>query len=109
MARSWRRSPDRSSAGIDALFDDALVTQMDMGELAVAVLQIELDGAGRPGGAAADLGDAVLEAMRQVDSGAMLGPGNRISDRLASRFQPSGNIQPGATGLDIDLQIDRQK
>ncbi len=45
-------------------FDDALIAEVNMGELTVAVLQVELDRATRLGGAAAHFGDAVLEAVR---------------------------------------------
>jgi hypothetical protein len=54
---------------VSTLFDDPFVAQMKVGELAVALLQVELDGAGGLGRAAADLGDAVLKAVRKVDPG----------------------------------------
>ena len=48
------------------LVDDTLVAEMEVGELAVAVLQSELDGARGARRPAADLGDAELEAMWQI-------------------------------------------
>src|SRR5688572_433198 len=43
--------------------DDTVAVQMQVGELAVRVLQVELHrAAGRPAAGAADLGDGVLEA-----------------------------------------------
>src|SRR5438270_13947086 len=72
------------------LVDDAFVAQMKMGELSIAVFQIQLDGPGGLCGATADFRDAELEAVRQFDAHAVLGPGDRIADRLTDRLQQSG-------------------
>ena len=63
------RQPSVCAKYVSTLVDDPFVAQMKMGELAGALLQVELDGAGGPGRAAADLGDAVLKAVRKVDPG----------------------------------------
>src|ERR1043166_7638736 len=70
-ARSWRSSGARTSAVIPAavLIDDALVAEVDPGELAIAVHEIgQLNRTARFGGGAADLGDAKLEPVRQINA-----------------------------------------
>jgi len=79
-----------------------------MGELAIDGFQIQLDGADGFGCAAADLGNAVLKPVRHVDPSAMLGAGDRVTDRLTSRFHQCWDVKR-SLGLDVDLAIDRQE
>jgi hypothetical protein len=64
------------------------VAEVDAGDLPVGAREVELDGPGRPAGAAADLGQAVLETVRQVDPGPVTGL------RIGS---PRDSTTPGTT------------
>ena len=70
----------------------AVIVKMEVSELRVAGLQIEYHVALGLGCAAADLGNLVLEPMRQIDALPVLGSRDRVLDRLAvaprSRSRP---------------------
>src|SRR5216684_6804023 len=109
-ARSCRRAPRSRSAvtGGFRLVDEALVAEVEVRELPVGVFEAgQRDrGSGR-GGGTAHLGDAVLEAMRQVDAHTMLGTSHWVADRLADRLDDAGYPKPAAPCLDVDLVFDR--
>ena len=57
------KTSDKNSAGIAALVDDALVVQMNVGEVRMRIPQVELDGACGLSGAAAHLGDTKCKTV----------------------------------------------
>ena len=62
----------------DALVQPSFVAEMDMRELAISRLQVERDRAGGLAGAAADLGQAEVETLREVDADPVFGAGDRV-------------------------------
>src|SRR5262249_30576899 len=94
-ARSWRSAAKNQSAVIATsgrqrtgrearLVDNALVAEVEMRELTVSADEIgKVNTSGGSGRAAADLGDAELEPVWQIDAHAMLGARYRVLDRLA--------------------------
>src|SRR6516164_11410138 len=88
-------------------FDNTLVTEMDVREVDMSVLDAgERDRGSRLCRAAAHLRSAELEAMRQIDADAVLGASHRVADRLADRLDDARHAETTAPGGDIDLVFD---
>ena len=76
---------------LGVLVEKAMATQVEPSELPVAVVQTrQRDRSCRAGGRAAYLSYAILEAVREIDASAMLGPGHRVPYRLTSCFDIPG-------------------
>src|SRR5262245_3583131 len=84
--------------------DDAAFAQVQLRELAVAVLEFHgnrsLDRRGRTG----DLRDAVLEAGRKVDPGAMHVTGHRVPDGDGRHLDQPRDTESARPLLDVDLE-----
>lgn len=86
-----------------------MVVEMQMGELVVAVLQIERDFAlGRAGGAA-HFGDRVFESIRKFDAGTQFFAGALVADRLAAGIDQAIDKKLACSRCDIDFEVDRLK
>src|SRR5262249_37801551 len=88
--------------------DHPAMAQMQLVELAVAVLELDPELAVRPRKAAADLGDPELEAVRQVDAHAVLRP-LRVDDRLAARLDQARDGDARAPRGDVAGEVDRRE
>ena len=84
------------------LVEYALVAEVSVCELAVAVLQIEFNRASSPSRTTADLGHAIMKALRLVDAHTMLHAGDWDLDRFTTRLDDPGNVEAGSPRLDID-------
>ena len=86
-----------------------MVVQVQVRELRVARLQIEHDVALRLGRAAADLGDLVFEAVRQIDARPVSAPvtGFLIGSPWLSTTPL--NAISSLAGLDVHLEFDRRE
>src|SRR5204863_4529005 len=83
---------------------------MDVGELGMGVFEVrQRDLPGRPGRAASGFGDAELDTVGHLDTGTMIGPGHRVSDRLARGFEDTGHLEMPAPGFDIYVDLDGQE
>jgi hypothetical protein len=80
---------------------------MDVGELGMGVFEVRQRNL--PGRAAAGFGDAELDTFGHLDTRTMLGPGHRVSDRLADRLDDAGHPNMTAPGFDIDGKLDGQE
>ena len=99
-----------TQSGHRLLIDDALVAEMNVGELGVSVFEVrQRDSSGRPGRAAACFGDAELNAFGRLDTRAVLGSSHWVPDRLADRLDDAGHPNMTAPRFDIDGDLDRQK
>jgi hypothetical protein len=64
---------------------------------------------GGPGRAAGGFGDPELDALGHLDTRTMIGPGHRVSDRLADRLDDAGHPEIPAPGLHIYDDLDGQE
>src|SRR5207237_8212863 len=92
------------------VISDTLVAEINPGELGMRVFEVrQRDLPSRPGRAAACFGDSELDTFGHLDTRTMLGPGHRVSDRLADRLDDSGHPNMTAPGFDIDGKLDGQE
>src|SRR5579863_5393782 len=89
--------------------DRSFVVQVQLRELRVSPLEIQRDVPLRAAVTGADFGKLVFEAVRQVDSNAMLVARHRIADRFADDVEYALDMNPAASGIDIDIEVDLRK
>ena len=77
-----------------------------MGEVGVTERHLEVDLARGLRGAAGDFGEAVLEAIRQVDPCPMLAAGDGVLERLTTGLDQPGDADRTQARLDVDLEVD---
>src|SRR5471032_1590393 len=82
---------------------------MDVRELAVSVLEIERDCAGGLTGAAADLSQAKLEALRKVDTHAVLGARYGVFNRFTLHGHDARDVDLRAARIHIDVELNWTK
>src|SRR6266436_3862053 len=80
---------------------------MKMGELAVAILQIEFDRTSASSRSAADLRDPELETIGHVNADPMFGACHGVANGFARHLKEAGYLKMRPTCLDIDLKRDR--
>src|ERR1700747_1181878 len=80
---------------------------MNMGELAVTVLEVQVYPTGCLCASAADLCEAKLETFGHVDADPMFGTGHGIEDRLTRHFEDPRDIDTPPPRFDIDVERDR--
>src|SRR4029077_18710482 len=61
------------------------------------------------GPAAPDLGERILEPVRNIDTGSMRGARHGILDRLPPAFGYSAKNEPTFAGVNVHLKIDRSE
>src|SRR6478752_4598875 len=88
---------------------DASLTEMDLGELGIAVVKLELDGLGRLGPTSSDFGERVFEPVDHVDAHAMKCACHRIEDRFAAAFRYARHDEPRLAARNVHLKIDRRE
>ena len=82
---------------------------MNIGELAVAIFQLESDSARCGGCASAHFRRLIFKVVWQVDACAVLYASDGIEDRLAGAVDHAGHNQPRRSVLHIYCQFNRQK
>ena len=80
---------------------------MKISELAVAILQIQLDRTNTSSRSAADLHDPELETIGQVDAEPMFGAYHGVANGFARHLEKARYLKMRQTRLDIDLKRDR--
>src|SRR6478672_12865547 len=88
---------------------DASLTEMDLGELGIAVVKLELDWPSRLGPTASDFGKRVFEPVHHVDAHPMRCAGHRIEDRFAAAFRYARHDEPRLAARNVHLKIDRSE
>ena len=83
-----------------------LVSEVDLRELAVALLKADLDLAGCLCTRAADFRDLVLEPLRHVDSGTMNISRDRIANRFRCRLEDIRDDNSAHAVLHVDFEVD---
>jgi hypothetical protein len=84
------------------------MTQVNVRELTVGVIQVERDCPGCARAAAADFRQPVLESVRQVDPDVVLDPRHGIENRLAMGLELSRHDEACSPRVYIDVELDRQ-
>src|SRR5690242_9483028 len=85
---------------------DAVLAEMQLGELAIGIGEIKRYGALRLRPTAAHFCAQVFEPVRQVDSATEFLAGDRIDDRFAPLFDQTRYRQPCAAPLHVDREVD---
>ena len=79
-----------------AMLDHAVIVEVQVSELTVAVFQLQLDLALCGAGAASDFRDFVFKSVRDVDAGTVVGSGEGVLDRLTNGFSDAWDDEPTA-------------
>jgi len=85
------------------------MTEMQMRELAVRVLQIERYRTAGLAAGTADLSQSKFEAIREIDAYAMLCTSDRVSQGFAPNCRHTWNLDSSTAGVDIDIKGDGMK
>src|SRR6476620_8009477 len=104
--RSSGRGATRLRAPWMTSVDDAVLAEMQLGELTVRIRHFVSDRPGGLGPATADLGLLELEAAHLLDAHAMLGAGHGIEDGLATLLDVARHLEVRAALVDIHGEID---
>src|SRR5688500_17695399 len=86
------RSAGAAPACASLRMDDTAFGHVQLGEMGVAVGQVQLDRPFRLRPAPADLGDVIFETLGETDLRTALFTGGGIADRLAPRFHHAGHV-----------------